>query len=750
MQNIITLMLGITVLLSGNAQSEVDTKWKASQERAQVILDKMTFDEKVAFIAGGKKVTGFCATVPIKSSGVPAFLMADAGSGIRIAKAFSEFAYPADNVSEGDRATSFPGNLAMMASFNPDVSTAVAAAIAVEARAKGIHVLLGPAADLVRSPTYGRNYEYAGEDPYLTSVLVSAYIQSLQQKGVLATAKHFIGNHVEFLRKESNSKISARALRELHFRPYETAFSDAGVMAVMTSYNYVNGERAGESRELCTDILHNELGFRGLVMSDWNSVFDYTAFLVSGIDLIMPSFEKNIQDGLNDGSISFQAYEKDVNRMVLNILTTFIYMDFLDRPQKTAEPVDWTQHEKISLDAAREAIVLLKNEGNILPVKRASVKKNILLTGPLAIKTPALGIGSGHVCGFNRIDIRDALVSIYGQDKISYVANPTDEQLKGADYVIVAAGFLEATEGENRSRTFELPVGQDALILRCAEANPNTIVTLTAGSSVRITPWQNKVKGIFHTLYLGQKCGQAIAEAIAGEINPSGKLPFTMERELADSYDARSFPEWVVSPENNSYLVITESIMNEYNRYLAGDVSFSGFEAFYKTETLVANNKWGRTKLKELNITQYDVNYIEDIYLGYKYYDKNRIPVMYPFGHGLSYTTFEYSDMIANRTGEEMFVELTLKNAGGAAGAEVVQVYAFNPASSFEQPVKELCGFKKVFLNPGETQRVRIPVDKKTLMFWNPESKAWELEKGEFLLKVGGSSGALSLQTIIQ
>ena len=603
-------------------------KWAAAEIRAQQILDKMSFVDKVAFVEGGKNMGGHFTLKPFPHYGIPTFRLADATSGLRVGGETDSREYPAHNMPDEFKSTAFPANVAIMATFNPAREAEVAAAIGEACRGKGIHVMLAPSADFSRLPTHGRNFEYVGEDPCLAANMIAMYVKALQAQGVLATMKVASCNNTEFLRKISNSQVSARALREIYLRPYRQAIAAVDVMGVMTAYNLLNGEYCGESKQLITGILRNELGFKGLVMSDWNSVNDYTKFLTSGLDLVMPAYPKPVKTGLKNGTIDFRPYEKNIDRMALNVLTTFIVMGFFDRPQEKPELMKWNDHDLISLKAAREAVILLRNEHQLLPIQREKVTR-IVVTGPLAIKTPELGFGSGHVFGWDRVDIRDGLTEVFGADKVAYLRNPDSKQLKEADVVIVCVGYLAGTEGENRDRPFNLPKDQEDLIQRCAATNPNTVVTITAGGSVRMTGWNDKVKAILHTLYLGQKCGRAIAEVLAGAVNPSGKLPFTIEREFTDSYAATSFPQWATTPDNLIYDEPNAEAIKEYNRYLEGTITLVKFIAFNQTQQHQQRKNDVQNKIRQAYPPYYTVDYKEDVFLGYKYYEKNKIPVWF-------------------------------------------------------------------------------------------------------------------------
>lgn len=741
------LSIALCLIIRANAQPVCT--WDEAGQQAQDIVSKMAFEDKVLLIEGGGKIDGHFALKAFPEYGIPHVRMADATSGLRVSGASASRDYPGRNVPDEFKSTAYPCNMALAASFNRELVAEVAGSIGEAARAKGIHIMLGPSVNLYRVATCGRNYEYTSEDPFLASEMVAEYVEALQSRGVLATVKVLAANNMEFLRKKSNSQIDPRSLREIYLKTFAKTIERVGVTCLMTSYNLVNGKYTGEDRHLLTDVLRGEMGFRGLMISDWHSVYDHEKFLTSGLDLVMPVYPHEVRKGLKDGTVDFRPFEKNIDQMIMNLLQTCIYMGYLDQENYVKpEWLDWKKQDQISEKAAEEGSILLKNDKQLLPID-SSKGKRILLTGPLALKTPELGAGSGHVYGWDRIDIHDGLVGEFGKENVQYQREPSARSLKKADYVIVSVGFLAMTEGESSDHPFELPADQVALIKRCAAANPNTVVTITAGGSVRMVDWNDKVPAILHTLYLGQKCGRVIARTISGEINPSGKLPFTMERELADSVTATAYPKWAMKDPQVAVTSPDAAVRKEYDRYLDGEITLHDFRKTY-IESVVQMRKVAYERLKDSKQDYYTVDYNEGIFVGHRYYEKNKIPVMYPFGHGLSYTSFVYSDLAITGDQNRMQVRFTIKNTGSRAGAESAQVYVGDLECSVERPLKELKGFGKVFLKPGESREMLITLDRDAWSFWHPETKAWTIEPGKFSIQVGRSSADIVLKKNIQ
>ena len=449
---------------------------------------------------------------------------------------------------------------------------------------------------------------------------------------------------------------------------------EAGAKAVMTSYNLLNGEWCGQSSYVIDTLLHEQLGFKWLVMTDWWSVYDGEKLVKSGQDLEMPVAValKDVTQLLNDGKVKME----DINRMAKSILRTYFAMRFDKQRKKPDAAIDYQKHEMAALQTAREGIVLLKNEGGLLPLK--DDKKSILLTGEYVEKL-AKGGGAADVIGFNVRTMLDELKSEFG-NRIVYMDSPSLDQIKSADIVICNVGTKDS---EGWDRPFVLPEEQENRVLECVQNNSNTIVVVTSGSGIRMTGWNDKAKAILYAWYGGQIGNKALAEILSGKTNPSGKLPITIEKEFKDS------PAYGYLPEGDSL-------------YL----------------------KWNDRKEKDHPI--YDVHYTEGVFSGYRWYEKNNIEPLYPFGFGLSYTTFEYSDIAVSKEtfteNEILHISFIIKNVGKNRGAEIAQLYIQDVESSIPRPVKELKGFKKIELAPSQSKTVTMELSKRDFSFWDPEN----------------------------
>lgn len=660
---------------------------------AEKILSELTVDEKIELIGGhnGFFVKG------IEKFGIPRLYLSDATQGVHIRKNLD---------GQLKKSTAFPCPVSLASTWNTDLAKQYATSIGEECRAGDIAVLLGPGMNIYRISQNGRNFEYFGEDPFLAARMIENYVVGVQSTGTIATLKHFVCNNTDFRRRTSNSIVDERALHEIYLPAFKAGI-DAGVMAVMTSYNQVNGEWAGQSEYVISQLLRKDLGFKWLVMSDWWSIWDPEKAIKSGQDIDMPGegvmegkvvvssdpfVRSNAKRLLEEGKVT----EADIHRMAKSVLRLSLAMELDKRPVKdTSYLAKFPQHIDVAMQAAREGVVLLRNENNILPINTAGTS-NILLTGEFVEKIP-MGGGSAAVEGYDNITMLDALTSEFG-NKLKYSKTPGDEEIKNAGLVLLSVGTLDS---EGWDRPFELPSKTDSLIQKIAGLNSNVVVIVNSGGGIRMTDWYNKVSGIIYGWYPGQTGYKALAEILAGKTNPSGKLPISIEKDFKDN------PGYPYIPEN---------------------------EDFYED--------W-KTDL-DMSLPINHIVYDEGIFVGYRWYEKKNIEPLYPFGFGLSYTQFEYgniklsSDKIKN--GESVTVEFTLKNTGKVAGAEVAQVYVGDVEASVERPVKELKGFRKVFLQAGESQKIKITLDAKAFSFWDVKTHTWLVEPGDFVIQVGSSS----------
>lgn len=672
-------------------------------KRAQNILDQMNLDEKLDIIKGHQSffIKGF------EKYGIPDIYLSDASQGVNIRNNFngsdlSQYALP--------KSVAFPNTLELAATWSPDLAYRYAHCIGEECRAAGIGVLLGPGMNIYRQSQCGRNFEYMGEDPFLAGQMISHYVKGVQDNGVIATLKHFVANNTDYHRRASNSVVSERALHEIYMPAFKSGI-DAGAMAVMTSYNQVNGEWAGQSKYVINYLLRDQLGFENLVMTDWWSVNDAKKVVESGQDLEMPGGESmtHLKELVETGDVN----EKDIDRMVLSILKTIIQMGFLDRPMKDTKYLNnFDQHVEVALNTAREGIVLLRNEGEILPIKPES-EKNILITG-LFVERNIYGGGSGEVDGFDMISIKDALSQVY--PNISYREYATEEELKQADIVMVNVATFDY---EGSDRHFALSEEQENLVQRASNANPNTIVIVNSGGGIRMTDWKD-VKAIIYNWYPGQTGNQALAEIISGQTNPSGKLPMTIEKEFSDS------PAFGYLPEDAVFLC-------DHPHY---------FDLDAPSDVI---NRWSLDiGIGAASKHLYNIHYDEGVLVGYRWYDTKKIEPLFPFGFGLSYTTFEIGEVQLSATEisdkDNLNLNINIRNTGEQKGATVVQIYVGEDKPGIIRPVKELKAFQKVSIEPGESQNITLTLGKNAFAFWDEGSKNWKVNKGDYTLFIGESS----------
>ena len=698
-KNIFVVLLTAAVIgvsMQTNGQSLTMNKeifqplsFESADKKADSVLAFMTSDEKINMVSGDRSFF----IRPLPRLHLSEVYMSDATQGVHIREKFKDLDLTKYQLQ---KSTAFPCPILLAATWNSGLFYAYAEAIGEECRAGNIGILLGPGMNSYRISQCGRNFEYFGEDPFLRSRIVEEYVKGVQSTGTVATLKHFVANNTEFFRRKSNSIVDERTLHEIYLPPFQAGI-DAGAQAVMTSYNLLNGEWCGQSEYVINTILRKQLGFKWLVMTDWWSVYDGEKLVKSGQDLEMPQAIalKEVQTLLKDGKINME----DINRMAKSILRTYFAMNMSGHRKNLPDRAMYDTHESIALQTAREGIVLLKNDNNILPLKN-NLKK-ILLTGKYVEKL-AMGGGSAEVKGFNQRRMLDELKAEFGQ-RLIYEKDPTIEQIKSADAVLCNIG---TDDSEGWDRSYELPNDQEARVLDCVNNNPNTIVIVTSGSGMRMTDWNTQARAILYAWYGGQIGNKALAEILAGKINPSGKLPITLEKEFKDS-------------PGYGYIPAGEKLYPDWN----GN--------------------------KEKAHPVYDVRYSEGIFVGYRWYEKKNIETLYPFGHGLSYATFEYSDLSLSsdkfQENGNVKISFMIKNIGKIQGAETAQLYVQDIESTVPRPMKELKGFKKVDLKPGQSKTVVIELNKKDFSFWNPETKDWFFEKGAFIIHVGASSRDIRL-----
>ena len=856
-----TLLAGVSI---GSAQAPHPLS-ESEKQKIETIVHGMTLDQKLDYIGG----TGF-ATRAVPSAHLPALEMSDGPFGTR-----SNAGFPS---------TTYAAGIGLAASWDRDLAARVGGGIGRDARARGEHFMLGPGVNIYRSPRNGRNFEYFGEDPFLTSQIAIGYITGMQAQGVSATIKHFLANNSEYLRHDSDSIVDERSLREIYLPAFEAGVKKAHVGAVMDSYNLINGHHATENTAFNTDLLRHEWKFTGTLMSDWDATYDGVAAANSGLDVEMPSGKfmnkETLAPAIKAGTVS----EAVIDDKIRHILTTAMEFGWLDRPgadtpaapmtdQETmTQPdpkfnsqtdaslsVDDSQNNAAALDSARESAVLLKNDRSILPLKKLQMK-TVLVVGPDAYPGVAVGGGSAGVSPFHLVSPLEGLTSylagsgvtvlydrglptmsqlaagtnfttpdgkagvqleVFPDDTLSgspvtsvvphisesgitidtiigdpnalaalfnskpkrlsqrytgtYTAaaagqyvlavegsgegsgnrvtldgrlivdnwdlvrafqpaltlslsagahtivveakqgglfgghlrfgiasanalvNPRASQMAAkADVVVVAAGFDHASESEGGDRTFALPFGQDQLIEAMAAANKKTIVAITSGGNVDSEAWLNKVPAMLETWYAGQSGGTALAEILFGDVNPGGHLPATFERRAEDN------------------------------------PTFNNYYPDPGTKT---------------------VHYKEGLFVGYRGYEHTHAKPLYPFGYGLSYTTFAFSNLKLSPesagANPQVTVSFDVKNTGSRKGAEVAQVYVSDDHLKVPHAERQLKGFKRVVLAPGESKSVSVALDARAFAWYDVAAKKWTIDPGKFTVHVGDNVEATPLHATV-
>ena len=672
--------------------------YEEAEAKANEILKSLTLEEKLSMTQGHNRF--FFPGVPEK--GMPYIYTTDASMGVKN----KQHMHDASEIILAERTTQFPAFIMLAATFNPDLAYKYGHAVGEEARMAGAGVILGPGMNIYRNARCGRNFEYLGEDPYLAASIIYDYVTGMQSTGTLACAKHFLGNQTEFYRRRSNSIIDERAIMEIYTPAFKAAI-DAGVATVMTAYNQLNGEWAGESKYVITDLLRGTLGFKGMVMSDWNSIYDWKNVILSGQNLDMPGedafyIKKKPADLVAEGVVT----EKDIENMIRPTIATCIRWGLYDRYNSGKQydrslEAKLPAHLQISYRTAAEGTVLLRNNG-ILPL---AADKKLLVVGKWFDKVPHGG-GAARVTGYDHKTLQMELPKVFGN--VEFVANPTAEQLKAAEVVLCVTGTYDS---ESSEREFAMDKKDEQFVRNVVAANPNTIVLVHSGSAIDMTAWSDKCAALLYGWYPGQNGAEALRDIIAGKVNPSGKLPMTIERDFADSPAVNSVPE--------------------------------GFN--------LAKAK-GNPNEKAFHPWTYDVHYDESVLVGYRWYEKKGIQTLFPFGYGLSYTTFELAKpkilskgKVKTLTDEApLKVAIEVNNTGAVAGTEVVQLYIAEKNPTVLRPNKELKAFRKVAVESGKKAVVTFEVDKKMCAFWCDKSHAWTTNPGEYEILIGTSSADIA------
>lgn len=666
----------LTCILAMGATAQEITK--ECKERAAKLVEQMTLDEKIDYISGA--TDGFHIRA-IDRLGIPEIRMADGPQGVR----------------NNTKSTLFACGVAAAATWNQTLAYQMGVSLGQDSRARGVHILLGPGVNIYRSPLCGRNFEYMGEDPYLAARTAVNYIEGVQSQGVMATIKHFALNNQEYDRHHVSSDADERTINEIYFPTFKAAVEEAHVGSVMTSYNLVNNVHASASPFLIRENLKGKWAFDGFVMSDWTSTYSTLECIKGGLDLEMPRaqyFKKELIKPLIESGVVTEA---EIDEKVCNILQTLIAFDFLDRPQLDKNISEDNQYSReTAYKMASESAVLLKNDG-ILPLKPGRKTKTVIL-GPNADVIPCGG-GSGKVsplysislyAGMQELGKNYPVQLVTPDENGSYDTPENVKAIESATTVIVVAGFNTKTEKENSDRTFTLPEGQDELISFAAAHNQNVVTVVYAGGGFDMSKWMDKVKAIVLGWYPGQEGGLALARMLAGEFSPSGRLPISIEA------------KWEDNPVHDSY---------------------------YPKEK--AESKRG--------FTNRYVTYSEGVFMGYRGYDRLGTKPLFPFGYGLTYTTFDYKDIAVTPSGEGFDVTFTLTNTGSKAAAEVVQVYVGEQNPTVARPKKELKGYDKIYLNKGESRLVTIFLPKSAFEFYDVNIHDFRANNGKFDVMVGAS-----------
>ena len=650
------------------------------------IIDEMTLEEKAAFLSGANE----WQSRELKRLHIPAIACSDGPHGIRRQAGAGDHL----GLNESLPATCFPTAATIANSWDEELGSEIGEALGEEAASQEVDVLLGPGLNMKRSPLCGRNFEYFSEDPYLAGKMAAAYIRGIQKKGIYACPKHFAVNSQELRRMAMNSVLDERTLREIYLTGFEIAVKEGKAKAIMSSYNEVNGTYANENRHLLQDILRKDWGFDGIVITDWGASNDHVKGVAAGSNLEMPvpGFDsaREILKAVKEKQLTMGELDLCVDELLDAVLDLTSKRE--DRKKKKiSQSFSETEHHKLAKKAAIKSAVLLKNEENILPLKK---KTKVALIGDFAMEPRYQGAGSS-VVNATFVETMDKIIMNYDLQVVgisrgyrrdgkedSSLEKVTLELAKNADVVLYCFGLDELSESEGLDRThMRIPQNQVALLEALARVNENIVGILSAGSAIEM-PWQRSCKAILHGYLYGQAGASAMMELLMGNENPSGRLSESYPVKYEDTPAYRYFP----ATERNS-------------------------------------------------------EYREALYIGYRYYDSSKVRVQYPFGFGLSYTEFTYSDLKISKNG----VKVTVQNTGKYDGEEVVQLYVGLPDASVFRPEKELKGFRKVFIKAGERKEIEIPFDDKTFRYWNVKTDRWEIESGNYQIMIGASVSDIRL-----
>ena len=730
MKKIIGVIACGLFLNAAAASSQVTDKEKVQMEkRIEKLIKKMTLEEKVGLLHGNSKfyVAG------VERLGIPEWSLSDGPHGVRAEINRHDWAYAGWT---NDSASYFPTGTAFAAAWNPELAYRRGEVLGEEARWRKKDVLLGPGVNIIRSPLCGRNFEYMSEDPYMNSVLAVAYIKGLQSRDVACSVKHFAVNNQETNRTTVDVECSERALREIYLPAFKAAVQEGGALTVMAAYNKFRGEFCAENNYLVRKILRNEWGFDGVYVTDWGAAHSTVPSMEAGLDLEMGTLIDKYEDwyyanplieAVKSGKVPMSLVDEKVG----DVLRVMIKTNVLD-PKKRFGPgsMNTKEHQQATYDAAAEAIVLLKNQNNLLPLDFSSIK-SLAVIGDNATRKHSNGGLSSEIKAVYEVTPLEALRAKWGDkvdirfaqgyEKLStFVEGSNNGQSSGtfssktqesdallkeavevartSDVALLVCGLNHDYDTESFDRlNMDIPYGQVELIQEVVKANPRTIVVMIAGSPLNMAAVDICSPAIVWAWFNGMEGGNALVDVLSGKVNPSGKMPFTTPVSLDQSpaHALGNFP--------------------------------------------------GRD-LK--------VNYEEDILVGYRWFDTKGLPVVYPFGYGLSYTTFDYSNLNTDKEtydqADTIQATFTLTNTGDREGAEVAQLYVSDPVCSVMRPVKELKGFKKVFLKPGESRRITLDIPVSSLAFYSESQSQFVVEPGEFILQLGASASDIKQRISVE
>lgn len=664
-----------------------------TEARINALLGKMTQAEKLSLLALiGPQDPLNLNTPPVTRLGIPSLRTCDAPEGVR----------------EGN-STSFPMGIVMASTWNPALIGQVGAAIGQEAKAKNRQVIYGPCVNIHRTPQSGRDYENYSEDPFLTSRLAVGYIEGMQSQGVAACVKHFACNNQETHRHDIDVQVDERSLHEIYLPAFEAAINEAHVWTLMPAFNHVNGTWMAENKPLLTDLVKNKWEWDGLVISDWGAVHETTPAANAGTDIEMPQPDvfkpAALTEALRKGEVT-QAVIDDKVRRILRTLARTGALDPPKPPDTKAVNSPW--HQLLARKVAQQGITLLKNDGGLLPLDRTKIK-SIAVIGPNGADTQLGGRWSADVVPFYTVTVLDGIkkklpagVTVASAQGCPRTSTGSADALRDAvalaaksDIAVVVVGMDKDYEGEELDPpSLYLPGDQDKLIQAVSAVNKNTVVVLNNGSPILMDKWIGKVPGLVEAWYSGQETGTALADILFGDVNPSGRLPDTLAARRED------YSDWGNYPGNGTV-----------------------------------------------------VNYAEGLYVGYRHFDKAKIAPLFPFGFGLSYTTFGYSGLAVPKAvghGQTATVRVTVQNTGKRAGDEVAQLYIRPLASAVARPVRELKGFARVSLQPGEKATLSFPLDARAFSYWDTAAHAWRADPGAYAVEVGSSSRDLRAQGVMK